>query len=178
MIYFVTYLTKHIFAVDQNNYSLPLEVSWHEHQSERQLQALRHHKPAGNLQTSSNRPGKFNEKCQVCRQTTRPPALIQQTDSVLTAGCLIHVVSWLQVFVLMQFGRKKDWPHGKLILHNSAWRIKIFITSHKSYMLSFCRERDTRIQRWTLRTNIFILFTTLNNFYVTNCAQHIMYYVY
>merc|ERR1712073_202712 len=33
-----------------------------------------------------------------------------------------------QVFVLMQFGHKKDWPHGKEILHNSAWRIKIFIT--------------------------------------------------
>ena len=64
----------------------------------------------------------------------RPPALIQTRHCVLvfTAGCLIHVVSWWQVFVLMQFGRKKDWPHGKLILHNSAWRIKIFITSHNS----------------------------------------------
>lgn len=131
-IYLVTYLTKNnISAVDQNNYSLPLEVSWHEHQSQRQLQALRHHKPAGDLQTSSNRPGKFNEsvKC-----VARPPALIQTRHCVLvlTAGCLIHVVSWWQVFVLMQFGRKKDWPHGKLILHNSAWRIKIFITSHNS----------------------------------------------
>lgn len=58
-----------------------------------------------------------------------------------------------QVFVLMQFGRKKDWPHGKLIQENKIENRKnIFYPNdckciRPQIKITFFRQRDSRIQR-------------------------------
>ena len=77
--------------------------------------------------------------------------------NVLVSGqiALFSIFSYncpFQVFVLMQFGRKKDWPHGKLILENNIVNRKnIFYPNvcksiHPQIKIASFRQRDSRIQ--------------------------------
>ena len=75
-----------------------------------------------------------------------------------TAGGKLHCFPFslncpFQVFVLMQFGRKKDWPHGKLIQRNNIENRKnIFYPNdckciRPQIKITSFRQRDSRIQR-------------------------------
>ena len=102
-----------------------LQIPWHLNQFERKLKTLRDYKSTRVIQTFTNRPGKWYIWRYVIMRQVLPEEKIWKIDCNLNVNIssmkylteTIENIWWtqLQVFVLMQFGRKKDWPHGKLL---------------------------------------------------------------